>query len=78
MLEKEFQYYLDHQSELVKQYDGKFLIIKDQAVIGAYDTEEDAVTEGQNRFELGTFLVQLCEPGENSYTQHFHSRVVFH
>ena len=27
--------------------------------------------------ELGTFLVQKCEPGEGNHTQAFHSRVTF-
>ena len=37
MLEKEFTYYLDHQSELVEKYNGKFLVIKGEDVIGVYD-----------------------------------------
>ena len=31
-LEKEFKYYLEHQDELVKQYDGKFIVIKEGQV----------------------------------------------
>ena len=42
-LEKEFQYYLDNQNELVKEYNGKVVVIKDQAVIGAYDSDFEAI-----------------------------------
>ena len=76
-LEKEFNYYLDHQDELVKQYDGKFIVIKDNEVIAVFDSEIDAINETAKEHELGTFLVQKCESGSEAYTQSFHSRVVF-
>lgn len=77
MLEKEFQYYLDNQEELVKSYNGKFLVIKGDSVIGVFDSEEEAFFETEKNHEPGTFLIQFCEPGEGSYTQSFHSRVSF-
>lgn len=76
-LAKEFDYYLNHQDELVKQYNGKFIVIRDCAVIGVYDDELEAIEETQKKYELGTFLVQKCEPGINSYTQTYQSRVIF-
>lgn len=76
-LKREFQYYLEHQSELVKQYNGKFIVIKDNKVISAYDSELEAVTETSQQHELGTFLVQKCEEGTSSYTQTYHSRAIF-
>lgn len=76
-LEKEFNYYLAHQNELVKQYNGKFIVIKDQKVIGAYNSEIEAIETTSKEHELGTFLVQKCEPGTESYSQTYHSRVAF-
>ena len=76
MLEKEFQYYLDHQVELVKKYKGKFLVIKDDGVVGAYDSKQEAYDSATANFKLGTFLIQQCLPGKDSYTQTFHSRVI--
>lgn len=74
-LEKEFRYYLDHQDELVKRYNGKFIVIKDYKIIGAFDSALEAVEEVTEQHELGTFLVQKCGPGSTSYTQTYHSRV---
>lgn len=74
-LEKEFKYYLAHQNELAKQYNGKFIVIKDCQVIGTYNSEFEAITETAKQNELGTFLVQKCEPGTNSYLHMYHSRV---
>ena len=76
-LEKEFKFYLDHQNELVEKYNGKFIVIKDEDVIGAYTSESDAIETTAKTHELGTFLVQKCEPGTAGYTHTFHSRVVF-
>lgn len=74
-LADEFQYFLDHQDELVPLYNGKYIVIKDGAVLGAYDDELEAVTETAKVHPLGTFLVQKCEPGSDCYTVTFHSRV---
>jgi hypothetical protein len=76
-LVKEFDFYLEHQNELVEKYNGKFVVIKDCKVLGAYASELEAITETQKTHELGTFLVQKCEPGSDSYTQTYHSRVIF-
>jgi len=74
-LEREFHYYLAHQNELVQKYNGKFIVIKGTTVLGAYDSEWEAVQETRKTHELGTFLVQKCELGEASYTQTYFSRV---
>lgn len=77
-LKQEFQYYLDHQKELVEKYNGKFVVIKDANVVGSYDSELSAITESQKQsLKLGTFLVQFVSPGDTAYKQTFHSRVVF-
>lgn len=76
-LEKEFIYYIEHQDEMVKKYNGRVIVIKDQQVIGDYNSEVEAIEETSKTHPLGTFLVQKCEPGTNSYSQTYHSRVVF-
>lgn len=75
-LEKEFKFYLEHQSDLVDKYNGRYIVIKDCKVIGHYASELEAIEETVKKHKLGTFLVQKCEPGSKSYTQTYHSRVV--
>lgn len=77
MLEKDFQYYLDNQQELVKKYNGRFVVIKDQSVIGDYASDLEALKEASKLYEVGTFLIQKCTTGGEDYTQTFHSRVAF-
>ncbi len=76
MLEKEFQYFLDHQDELVEKYENKYLVIVDSEVIGSFDSEIEAYGYAIDKYVKGTFLIQHCTPGETSYTQIYHSRVV--
>jgi len=76
MLEQEFQYYKDHQEELVKAYDGKVLLISGEEVKGAYALETEAYLDGKKRFGLGNFLLQHCSPGKESYTRKFHNRII--
>lgn len=77
MLKTEFQYFLDNQEKLVNLYKGKYIVIVGQKVVGSYNTMEEAYFESQNDYKLGEFLIQLCESGEEVYTQTFHSRVTF-
>lgn len=77
MLEKEFQYYLDHQNELVEKYNGKVLVIIGEDIVGVYVDELQAYFDSISKYKQGTFLIQKCTPGDESYTQTFHSRVIF-
>lgn len=77
MLETEFNYYRKHQNELVSKFEGKYLLIVGEDVVGVFESEIDAYASGQSKFALGTFLIQQCLPGVDNYTQTFHSRVSF-
>ena len=74
-LKREFEWYLAHQDEIVKQYDGRFVVIKDCKVIGVYSDQATAITETSKTHALGTFLVQKAEHGKTTHT--FHTRVAF-
>ncbi len=78
ILDREFAYYREHQEELVRQYEGKYLVIVGETVISAHESELDAYESAKATNPLGTFLIQHCLPGQDSYTQTFHSRVAFH
>lgn len=78
MIEKEFKYYLKHQPDLVKKYSGKFIVLKNEKVIGVYNSHSEAYNEAVKKEELGTFLIQHCLPGSDSYSQTFHSQVIIH
>lgn len=75
MLENEFKYYLEHQNELVRKYDGRYLVVVGEAVVGDYATFSEALSAAQKDYEMGTFLIQKCTEGDKDYTAKYHSRV---
>jgi hypothetical protein len=76
-LEKEYRYYLAHLSEMVEKFDGKVVVIKDQQVIGTFDSDLAAVAETKKRHAPGTFLVHRVHPDDAEQRWTFHSRVSF-
>lgn len=77
MLEKEFEYYLKNQNDLVEKYNNKYIVIIGEKVVGAYNTDAEALIDAEKKYQLGTFLIQKCTPGKDDYTQIFHTRVTF-
>jgi len=74
-LEEDYKYFLDNKSRLVKDHDGKFVVIKNKQVIGSYDNQVEAYTETTKNHKPGTFVIQYCSPhGDN--TQIFQTRVI--
>jgi len=72
MIDKEFDWYLSHQPELVEKYNGKYLLIRNETVVGSYNSTLEASIEGKKNFTRGTYLIQLCTPGKDAYTKTFH------
>jgi len=64
MLEKERQYFSDHHAELISRYLGKFVVVKDDQLIGAFNTIEEALAEGARRFGLEPCLVRQVTAAE--------------
>lgn len=74
-LKNEFNYYLEHQAEFVKKYDGKVIALKDHTLLGAYESYGDAYMQTKRRHEPGTFMLQRVSEGEEDYTVTIHSPV---
>ena len=77
MLDKEFQFFLEHQQELALKYNGKYIVFVGDNVVGVYGTNEDAYEESLKSYKLGEFLIQECSEDAASYTTVFHSRVIY-
>lgn len=75
-LKEDFNWYLQHQDELIKEYLGKTLVIREKNVVGSFDSQEEAYEYGMSNYGLGNFLIQECTAGSQSYTQTFYTRRV--
>ena len=76
-LKEEFQWYLQNQDDLVAQYEGRYLVIKDKKILGVFDNDMDAIRQTMLNHELGTFLVQICSSDPHSTSAIFRSRARF-
>ena len=63
-LERERQVYESHLEEWRHSQLGKFVLIKDEDVLGFFDSVEAAFNEGTARFRLEPFFVKQIMPGE--------------
>jgi len=71
VLEREFQYFVDNQTDLFKQFPYQYLAIKDQKVIGVYDSKIDAYLETEKEHKLDSFLIQFCSLSQETFTPYF-------
>jgi hypothetical protein len=58
VLATELQTYEQHRDELLSTAEGKFALIHGSEVVGAYESQMDAITEGYKRFGNVPFLVK--------------------
>jgi hypothetical protein len=66
-LQKEYEFYLRIKPDLLKNSKGKFVVIKDQNVEGAFDTDSDAYKAGLSKFGNVPFLIiQVSEEDQNT------------
>lgn len=77
MFKTELDYFIANQGALVKQYGGKVLVLIGPNVIGVYDTPLNAYLKAREQHELGTFMIQRCEPGPEAYTVTVATRGIF-
>ena len=73
MKNKDFEWFLENYNDLFFKYGRKFLVIKNQEVIGVYDEAGEAVRQTMKLEELGSFIVQKCTGDETGYTNYISS-----
>jgi hypothetical protein len=57
-LEQERKFFANHQGEWEKAHPGKFVLVKGESLIGVFDSDRTAVSEGIRKFGLESFLVR--------------------
>lgn len=59
-LERQYQFYLEHEAEFLEKYEGKYLVISEDLDVTSFDTKQEAYAFGAENFGLGNFLLQEC------------------
>jgi hypothetical protein len=60
-LRKELETYHSKREQLVSEFEGKFVVISGNEVLGTWSSYEDALTEGYKHYKLQPFLVKKIE-----------------
>ncbi len=73
-LEEELKTYEENKQELLKKANGKYVLIKGDTIIGIFESENDAVRIGIEKFGNVSFLVKKIEEVEQ--TQNYTSNLI--
>lgn len=65
---KDFQFFVDNYNSLYAEYGHKFIAIKNQSVLGVFDSMAEALNEVTKTEEPGSFIVQECTGDPSAYT----------
>jgi hypothetical protein len=68
VFQEELDFFVENQDALVSKYRGRVLVITGRKVVGVYESPLEAFLEAGRKFPAGTFAIQPCEPGPDSYT----------
>lgn len=72
-LERAYEFYLHNQEELVKKYLGKLIVIREEEVLGVYDSYSEAANATYPHYKRGTVLFQEVREDESENTVTFFS-----
>jgi hypothetical protein len=75
MLESEFAYFLKNQDQWSNSHYDKYVVVIGNSVFGFFESMLEAYRAAKADHKVGTFLIQHCIPGPESYTQVFFSNV---
>lgn len=57
---RNFTFFKENLGTLLESYNGKFIAIMDQQVVGKYNSFDEAYTASIEKYELGSFIIQHC------------------
>lgn len=76
-MSEDFAWFKEHYAEFQDKYGRAFIVIKDKKVLGVYETYAEGVRNTARSEELGTFIVQECNPQYEAYNCYIFSSWFF-
>lgn len=61
MLDTERQFFEQNREDLLRKFPGKFIVIKEQQILGSFESIEDALAGGAREYGLTSFLVRRTD-----------------
>ena len=66
-IQKQYDYYKEHQKEFLAKHYGKFVVISEGLDVTFMDTWDDAVMLGLTAYKEGTYFIEECVESEPIY-----------
>jgi hypothetical protein len=70
LLEKEYKVFCEHLKEFLPQRLNQFVLIKEDKVIGFFNSYEDALRDGLKRFGNVPFFIKVIQKDEEVHFFH--------
>jgi len=74
MIEKEYEYFKGHKTELIQKYRDRYVVIVDEHVESDHADYDSAIKDALTKHQPGTFIVQQCSDAGDTIAR-FYSRV---
>ena len=63
----DFDFFMKNYQELYNRYGHKFIAIRNEKVLGTYDSVSEAINTLSEIYEPGTYIIQECTGDESAY-----------
>lgn len=73
---RDFDFFVMNYKALFDTYGHKFLAIKNQTILGAFDGVDEAIKSLTEKYEIGTYIIQECSEDESAYNTHIMSLLI--
>jgi hypothetical protein len=61
MLETELQFFEKNREDLLRRFPGKFVVIKEEQMLGPFESIQDALAGGAKEYGMTSFLVRRTD-----------------
>ena len=65
IVNENYDWFKENLKELIKDYDDKYIVIKDKKILSSYDSYAQAYHDTITKEKIGTFIIQLCSLDED-------------
>lgn len=71
---REYLWYKAHEAELLERYPGRYLVIKNEQVLGDFESRKAARLVALKSHEAGTFIIHHCVEDKASLAPRLYGR----
>lgn len=65
--QKDFKFFVENYKKFYSEYGHKFIAIKNQQVLGVFDSPSEAIVKLSGQYQVGTYCIQECSGDESAY-----------